>query len=91
MQHFKWTLILSMLAVIFLIPAHGAKAANGPAEGEGGYAYIGFADYQNDTKYVYCAPHTGTSENVAGASYDRRAIHSHSMDIRAQRLAWLQI
>ena len=71
MQHFKWTLILSMLAVIFLIPAHGAKAANGPAEGEGGYAYIGFADYQNDTKYVYCAPHTGTSENVAGASYDK--------------------
>lgn len=71
MQHFKWTLILSMLAVIFLIPAHGAKAANGPAEGEGGYAYIGFADYENEIKYVYCAPHVGTAESVAGASYDK--------------------
>ena len=37
MKHFKWTLIMSMLTLIFLIPAHGAKAANGPAEGEGGY------------------------------------------------------
>lgn len=52
MQHFKWTLIMSMLTLIFLIPAHGAKAANGPAEGEGGYAYIGFADYENEIKYV---------------------------------------
>ena len=26
MQHFKWTLIMSMLTLIFLIPAHGAKA-----------------------------------------------------------------
>jgi hypothetical protein len=71
MKHFKWTLIMSMLTLIFLIPAHGAKAANGPAEGEGGYAYIGFADYENEIKYVYCAPHVGTAESVAGASYDK--------------------
>ena len=62
---------MSMLTLIFLIPAHGAKAANGPAEGEGGYAYIGFADYENEIKYVYCAPHVGTAESVAGASYDK--------------------
>ena len=53
MQHFKWTLIMSMLTLIFLIPAHGAKAANGPAEGEGGYAYIGFADYENEKKSTF--------------------------------------
>lgn len=62
---------MSMLTLFFLIPAHGAKAANGPAEGEGGYAYIGFADYENEIKYVYCAPHVGTAESVAGASYDK--------------------
>ena len=62
---------MSMLTLIFLIPAHGAKAANGPAEGEGSYAYIGFADYENEIKYVYCAPHVGTAESVAGASYDK--------------------